>query len=351
VREVACSRCGNKTALGTMFASGQEMLCATCAPQVSPQLPRLLDPTICAQCQADNGSSAFESVSGWPYCQACRELIYNRPFPQWLKISFAGLLVLLMYSLSHGQQYFVAGRSLYAAEKLIAARHMPEAALMLEPVLLVAPDCEKCILLYAKAKLLAGDYSPAFAALQKHDNGNFKTNDLSNEVVALTERVNRAFTKAKEARALSEQDDSTAAAKLVREARGIYPETSWEALTAYIDGGAAFDKQDYDGYVANARTLLARQPGNSGSAANLASALACKYAVSNDPAFKAEAEAMLAKARELAQDAEEQKNLDEFQERFQHRLRTRLIINRAEYNRRFHPELVKKSAAKEPAKP
>ena len=66
----------------------------------------------------------------------------------------------------------------------------------------------------------------------------------------------------------------------------------------------------------------------------VASAIACKYAVSGDEKLKAEATDLLAKARALPH---EEASFKEYEERILHRLNTREVIDRKEYNRRYRP--------------
>ncbi len=80
-------------------------------------------------------------------------------------------------------------------------------------------------------------------------------------------------------------------------------------------------------------------PESSDYAGTLADALAYKYAVTGDPAFRTRAEEMLEKARQLAASSPEAlQRYKEYEERIRYRLKTRQIIDPKEYDRRFHPE-------------
>ena len=69
--------------------------------------------------------------------------------------------------------------------------------------------------------------------------------------------------------------------------------------------------------------------------AELASALACKYAVTADVSFRDRAVQALEESRSLSKTPEEQKAFKEYSERINHRLTTREIIDKREYDRRF----------------
>jgi hypothetical protein len=75
----------------------------------------------------------------------------------------------------------------------------------------------------------------------------------------------------------------------------------------------------------------------------MASALACKYAVTGDPAFRKQSEDTLAKAELLAQRSSEEKSAFEpLAERIRYRLATREILDTDEYNRRFGKQEAKR---------
>lgn len=125
-------------------------------PWIEIHLSAAVDPTICAHCQADYGQTELPRVADLGFCEACRQIVYNRPFPGWLKLSFAGLLVLLAGALVRGAPYIRAARDLYRAEGLADQNQYAEAMPLLEGALKVAPGSEKAILLAAKTYLLGG---------------------------------------------------------------------------------------------------------------------------------------------------------------------------------------------------
>ena len=81
---------------------------------------------------------------------------------------------------------------------------------------------------------------------------------------------------------------------------------------------------------------MEKTPDDPAAAGAVASALACKYAVTGDPEFRKQAEQMLDKAQTLAQQSPQSKaSFDEYAERIRYRLQTREIIDKEEYDRRF----------------
>lgn len=261
------------------------------------------------------------------------------PYPVWLKAALAVLLVLLVISLVHGRKYFRSGRTMYVGERLVDDGRYAEALPYLEETLRVAPGSDKAVLLTAKAALKIGDFDTASKALQGHDGGKFADGKDAKflEVNALWERALGALEKADKASKLEEQDGHAAeAARLMHEAAASYPEASSLAVAAEgYDAGAAFERMDYDAYLAIAEKLWKEYPSSLASAA-VASAFACQYAATGDMSYRKQAEEMLQKAGQQAQaNPDEMKDFQEFAERIRYRIDTRQIIGRQEYDRKF----------------
>jgi hypothetical protein len=255
-----------------------------------------------------------------------------------MKIALVSLLALLAISLVHGRKYFQAGRTMYLGERLVEDHRYAEALPYLQQTLRVAPGSDKAVLLTAKAALLTGQVEAAQKALQGHDGGRFEDGNSSEfrEVDAIWKRAVAALEKADKAYKLLEQENTgVEAARLMHEAASLYPEATGLAISAeYFDEGAAFDRRDYDTFVSIAQKQWKQYP-LSATAAALASALACKYAVTRDPSYRQQSEEMLAKAQQLAGDSDAQKSFEEYSERIRYRLSSREIISKQEYDRRF----------------
>jgi len=272
-------------------------------------------------------------------CLECSEMVQNWPYPRWLKLSLAGLLLLLAFALLHGRKYFQAGRDLYRGEQLVEKGRYQEALPYLKATMKLAPNSDKGALLTAKAALLSGDVLTAAQVLESHDNGRFENADKPEfqEVKRLWTNANAAFDKLEKAGKLEAQDgNEVEAAKLVHEAVAIYPQIPQaNILLDEYDEGVAFAKKDYDTFLA-----LAERDWNllraSRTAAMISSALACKYAVSGEATYRQRSEEMLAKAKELAHgDKESLNRLAEFEERNRYRLESRQILSKTQYDQKF----------------
>jgi hypothetical protein len=103
-------------------------------------------------------------------------------------------------------------------------------------------------------------------------------------------------------------------------------------LLREAETSAAFDSKDYDTFLAKAREEERAHPGEAHSTAQVASALACKYAATGDEQFRKESLEKLEEARKAAKDDE---GFKQYEARIMHRLRTREIIDKEEYDRKF----------------
>ncbi len=344
-----CQQCGATGALNTFKGVADLLLCPRCTQQAveqakaqrqSLEVVNILDPTICYKCQMDNGSQELPLVGGLPFCSRCREALYERPFPEWLRLSLIGLLALLAFALVHGKPFFKAGKDLVRSERLVNLHHNAEAIPGLKATLALAPDCERCALLLAKADLLTGDALDAQRVLNSHQGGRFEKSPLADEVQEIFRRASQAFNKSSQAGKLYKDKKWDESARLMREAVRLYPESRLlDDELDTVESAAAFDRKDYDSFLRIAEHAFQAHLDSTDHAGMVASALACKYAVTGDRAFRTRSEEMLAKARQLAAASPaDQAREKEFEERTRYRLDSRKIIDPDEYNRRFRPE-------------
>ncbi|HXR32453.1 MAG TPA: hypothetical protein VN830_02000 [Verrucomicrobiae bacterium] len=346
--QVACADCSRKLSSSEAYELNRKIYCGPCVQAAAQRakdsgqlatITRYVDKSICARCNTYIGDSGGVEMGPVRLCGPCSTLVEDWPYPQWLKLSLAAFLVLLVFALIHGRKYFEAGKSLYRGEQLIEKGQYQQAVAYLKETLKVAPNSDKGALLAAKAALLSGDLLTASQALEGHEGGKFEKSDKPEfrEVDDLWSRANRAMEQLEQAAKLDEQDgNEIEAAKLVHGVAALYPQLPhMDVLVDRYDEGVAFVKKDYDTFISLAEKDWHIMP-VAATASALASALACKYAVTGDTAYRQRSEEMLAKARELAQgDKETLARLDEFGERNRYRLESRQIITKNEYDRRF----------------
>lgn len=290
----------------------------------------------CARCGALIADGYVPVAGRASFCSSCRTLVEAWPYPQWLKLGLVGLLVLLGVALIHGEKYFRAGRTMYKGERLVEEKRYAEALPYLKETLKIAPRSDKAVLLTAKAALLTGDMQTAGAAFDGHDSGKFENGKDAEflEVSAIWNRAVDAMKKAQAAGKLAVHEAE--AARMMHEAAAQYPEMPSLRIAAdSYDGGVAFEQKDYDTFLAISEKAW-KEHADANSASGMASALGCKYAVTGDESFRQRSEEMLQRAFEMAKgDAEELKVLNEFAERNKYRLESRVILTKAEYDKRF----------------
>ena len=344
VRTAVCKGCSNATPLGEMFTVRDDVYCHDCADAHVREYPdeysedevgRCFDPTVCAYCNQDNGEAELPPVAGAPTCDACVEKFRARPFPLWIKGSFAFLLILLFVSLFGMGRYIRAARNLHEAENLLRRRSYADAAALLGDALKDAPGSAKAMTLKIKADLLSGDAESAYALIEEYGERELDE-DLAQQINLILERVEKAFTKYQQAMQLDQEGKAEEALARMREAAKLYPESSmFGQIAESLEASLAFDQADYDRFLELNAAHAQRYPDFWNYAAGHASALACKYAKSGDAAFKSHAKEELARAEALARKDEAMEPFTEYAERIRHRLETREILTRQAYNERF----------------
>ena len=298
MRNISCAACAASVALGATYrVAEQTPLCEPCANAALKRLglkkvpagtvARNIDPTICVRCGTDWGTSELARVGSSPLCATCTAYVRNYPFPRWAKISFAVLMVVVVADGIINARYVLALRELKQSVRLAQAGRVDEAANEME----------------SAARHVKGVREVEMAA------ATFRGISLLNH--------NR----------------SAEAEKLLRKVRadGGSNETVENALLmAQI--GVAFDRHDYDTFLAHSMTLVQKMPNTARAVATVASAYACKFAVSGKEEFRTASLDYLERARHV-----EQKDPDfaEYEARIRHRLSSREIIDAAEYHRRF----------------
>ena len=338
-----CEQCKSTQPAQAMFRVNGRLLCEPCANTAVSEIKRKNqqlavsrepDRTICHRCNTDYGSSHLPLIGDTPICGNCAREVRNRPFPQWLKLSLAGLFALLTVALFHGVPYFKAGRSLARGERALNRQDYQLATSELQQVLRVAPHSQKAILLAAKAAILNCDVAEAQKALDLRRT--YEQNRLFKEVDGLWERAVKGYEDATNATKLGEDKHDEEAAQLMRKASQEYPECkALKVASESYAAGADFVRKDYDGFLSHSTAALRLEPDSPELLGEEASALAAKYAVTGFPAFRERAEEDLKKAEKLSKDTKQKASYYEYAERIRYRLDSREIIDRDEYNRRF----------------
>jgi hypothetical protein len=299
--------------------------------------------------------------------------LVRRPFPPWVKAAGLVVLALMAVSLARNWRFFQgyveiqrarrqmeAGRPKAAHELMVSAvTHVPErpelsqVAAYYEAFAVAGDgDHERAYeLISAVARANAGDHFlegqvREFDALRylgrarqaARDRQFAKASDLAGEAasrlpdhpfIPLERDVYRGLD-------LVNNDRSAEALAIFRRIQQAEPKFEAIAeLIASADLGAAFEAKDYDAFLSKSRAFRDAEPNNVWAVGGLASALACKYAVTGESSFKAESMRCLEEARGLGGRLPDANEFREYEERILHRIETRQIIPKKEYDRLY----------------
>ncbi len=306
MRHTACEHCKQSRPMSEMFLVFGRSLCEKCADvdlaqRKQKKIPegsvrRQTDPTICSGCGRDNGSSALPTLGGGlPVCPVCDRKFRNQPFPGWIKAALTGLLLLAAFSCVYNWRFFQAYVEIQQGVRSAEAQDFKSAALSLDSASRRVPESKE-----------VGGVASFYRGLD-----------------------------------LLSQGKSAEALPHLQQALQVMPgNRTTQDLILRAELGVAFDRRDYDQFLAKSKIAMNRSPRDPVAVASVASALACKWAVTGEQSFKQEAVNYLEQAKRLA--GAENASLKEYEARILYRLDSREIISREEYQRRFPAGYVRK---------
>jgi hypothetical protein len=76
---------------------------------------KMLDPTVCATCGKDYGDLMLPQIAKYPTCEECAVAIKNKILPFWVKIFFAAVVAIVLFSFFWNLRFFIAYRDLHTA--------------------------------------------------------------------------------------------------------------------------------------------------------------------------------------------------------------------------------------------
>jgi hypothetical protein len=294
MRRLVCEKCGQSVPLADSFSVRKQQLCAKCAEEVVSEARDLpegsvvqnTDPTVCVNCGKDAGDTELPTMVSLPVCEECSAFLRNRPFPPWVKGAAALLVAIVIFSLIWNSRFVMAYTEMKGT---VAAAHkgdLGRAAALAESAAGRVPESAD---LRAVADFYAG------IALLRDD------------------RPREALQRLKASR------------KRMPDESGILE------FIYHAELGVAFDDKDYDGFLSAATRLLKLKPNDPMALGSVASAYACKFAETGDAGYRGKSLEFLEKAKA----ADRSGQFAEYEMRIRHRLHTREIIEREEFQKRF----------------
>jgi len=292
LRKELCSKCGKYSPMNNIFTFRGSLMCETCLEQIIMQddtvergdIERHLDPTLCINCGRDNGNIPHQELSGIPTCDTCITYFRNRPFPVWLKVSLAMLLLVVILHLAQNRRFWRAYQELKQAGQ--------------------TEELSLASALYASAARRV----PESAGLQSY----------SAFLVGLN---------------LLQEDKPEEALPYLEQSRdAVPPEHEIERVILVAKSSVAFEREDYDEFLRLTLQLRREYRDEAIEWARAASAYACKYAETGDLAYRSKALAYLDSARVRSM---EDLAFDEYEMRIVHRLHSREILTGDEFYEKY----------------
>jgi hypothetical protein len=274
------------------------LVCVACAESIFKnekiqrnQVQKQIDPTICIGCGLDNGDADLAMLGQLPVCQACETLFKNRPFPGWIKGALVAMVILVISILAWNSRFIRA---------------------------------------YYELRCFASEM--AMGDLQRGAPHFISASRLVPENVEL-----QTYGAFYEGVLLLGQDKSAEALKLLQSCVGrVAAETNIDELIMDAKVGVAFDQGDYDQFLQLALEMDAKHKDDPVYAEQLASAYACKYAETQNEQYKIKSLAALDRSKTLVSlKPEFQTFYADYEQRILHRLYTREIISRNEFQKRY----------------
>ena len=294
---ITCEACGAARPASDTFRVQGRPLCRACTTErmnhpehpVSQDevLPRR-DLSVCSRCRTDCGTEDLPLVDGQPLCPVCARPPESLRFPVWIKAAFAGCLVLSAVSLAHSYRFI---RGYVEFRRSIRSFRSDD---------------------FARASAQAAE-----AARQVPEDTGFE--------------ATAAFYRGA---LLLDQDRSAEAVPYLERTKALAPDFPGIELWL-LDAGlsAAFDARDYATQLAKAEAILKLAKDDWNSFASVASALACQFATTGDPALRERALDFMAQARRAKN--QNPQRLAAFENRLQFRLATREILSPKDFDLRF----------------
>ena len=272
--QICCKNCAEQ------FLSAQKDISAE---MVQPNY----DPTICMKCETDFGDVQLETLAGIPTCDNCIAFFKNRPFPAWIKASFAASIALVILCFVLNFRFITAYIQVRKSAKALMRADFEQAAELMDSASMNVPE-------QAELREFASYYKGIFLLMEGKEN----------EALPLLKSFQRKY--------------------------GDMLNVDYFITQAQI--GIAFDNKDYDRFLSLALDIKKKLPNDSFSSAVVASAYACKYATTTEEKFRIKAlEALEAARAGAGQDP----SFKEYEQRILHRITTREIITKEEFEKKY----------------
>lgn len=331
MRKATCIACGETHPIGRMFYARKGIHCPACVdvfmkdphvPLTVAELRPLVDPTICAACEADTDQE-LQLVSGLRICGSCAARLKRPPIPVSIVAFWMTLLAAAGFAVDRSFDRVEDHRLLDSAQRAIESGRLARAAESLGE----ASACEKRTLLLIRHDL-ARDQVASAHNRKATLHGRWIPGGLHRDVLRELDLADMAVAEYAFAMRAQSEGKIALALSAIMKAKDHYPlSVRMKLQYLQIRGDYSFSRREYDDYIGAHSILGAENPDDPDLVLLHAAAMAAQWALRNDADAKAKAEELLARAKRLGLPAES--------ERFvRHRIETRQLVSMREFERR-----------------
>jgi hypothetical protein len=245
-----------------------------------------LPDSACAFCKTDFGGAPLEKLSVYPICETCKTELDKKIFPLWVKLFFAGVMLLVIFSIFFNGRFYAAYMNVKQANAAYTEKNVAKAAYLMTKASNEVPEA-------ADLALLANFFTGI----------DLLTRDKSTEALV-------AFDKC----------------------QGLPAAFHLNELVLQAEMGSGYDKKDYKLFLTSSKAFLQLDTTQSMSWGGVASAYACLYAQSGADSLKQQSLKYFNRAKALNDTGAEAK---EFYGRILYRLDSRQIISKDQFDKKF----------------
>jgi hypothetical protein len=109
--------------------------------------------SVCAFCKNDFKGIILDKISAYPICDSCKVNLDKKIFPMWVKLFFAGVILIVVFSMFWNWRFYKGYIDIGKANRAFATGKVPEAASLMETAAADVPEAKDLVALasYFKA--------------------------------------------------------------------------------------------------------------------------------------------------------------------------------------------------------
>jgi len=242
--------------------------------------------SVCAFCKNDFPGITLDKISAYPICDSCKVNLDKKVFPLWVKLFFAGVICIVIFSMFWNWRFYQGYMDIRKANSAFAERKVSDAAALMERASANVPEVKE------------------IGALANY----FKAVDLL------------------------QKDKSTEALAVLDNCKDLPPDFHINQLVLQAEMGSGFDKKDYNLFLTSSKALLQLDSTKADAWASVSSAYACLYSQNGTDSTKALSIRYLNRSKALDDTSADAK---EYIGRILYRLDSKQIISKDEFDKKF----------------